>query len=47
MDRMEVIAKPKAHVAELKQSGVQHLYLIGSTARHEARPEFGVGLLFD
>ena len=33
MDRSEVIARLKAHEAELKHLGVQHIYLFGSTAR--------------
>ena len=39
MDRIEAIAQLKEHEAELKQLGVQHLYLFGSTARGEARED--------
>jgi uncharacterized protein len=41
------IARLKAHEAELKQLGVQHLYLFGSTARDEAREDSDVDLFFD
>ncbi len=33
MDRTAAIGKLKEHEAELKQLGVEHLYLFGSTAR--------------
>jgi len=36
MQRDTAIATLKAHEAELKQLGVEHLYLFGSTARGEA-----------
>jgi predicted nucleotidyltransferase len=47
MDRIEAIAKLKEHEAELKQLGVEHLYLFGSTARDEAREDSDVDLFFD
>jgi uncharacterized protein len=47
MKRDVAIAKLKEHEAELKQRGVEHLYLFGSTARDEARDGSDVGLLFD
>lgn len=47
MDRSEVIARLKAHEAELKHLGVQHLYLFGSTARGQARENSDVDLFFD
>jgi predicted nucleotidyltransferase len=47
MDRATVIAKLKEHEAELKQFGVEHLYLFGSTARGEAREDSDVDLFFD
>ena len=47
MDRSEAIARLKEHQAELKQLGVEHLYLFGSTARGEARPDSDVDLFFD
>ncbi len=47
MHRDVVIATLKAHEAELKRLGVQHLYLFGSTARGEARDDSDVDLFFD
>ena len=47
MERDQAIAILKAHEAELKQLGVQHLYLFGSTARGDARPDSDVDLFFD
>ena len=47
MGRDEAIAKLKEHEAELRQLGVDHLYLFGSTARDEARPDSDVDLFFD
>ncbi len=47
MQRDEVIEKLKTHEAELRQLGVQHLYLFGSTARGEAREDSDVDLFFD
>jgi uncharacterized protein len=47
MDREAAIATLKAHEAELKKLGVEHLYLFGSTVRGEARPESDVDLFFD
>ena len=47
MRRDEVIARLRQHEADLKQVGVQHLYLFGSTARGEARPDSDVDLFFD
>jgi uncharacterized protein len=47
MERAAVIATLKAHEAELKRLGVQHLYLFGSTARDEARDDSDVDLFFD
>jgi len=47
MDRTGAIAKLKAHEAELRRLGVQHLYMFGSTARGEARPDSDVDLFFD
>ena len=47
MERTEVIAKLKAHETELRQLGVQHLYLFGSTARDDAREASDVDLFFD
>lgn len=47
MERNAAIAKLKEHEAELKQLGVEHLYLFGSTARGDARPDSDVDLFFD
>jgi predicted nucleotidyltransferase len=47
MERDQVIATLKAHQAELKQLGVESLYLFGSTARDEARADSDVDLFFD
>lgn len=47
MRRDEAIARLKEHEAELKQLGVEHLYLFGSTARDEAGEESDVDLFFD
>jgi predicted nucleotidyltransferase len=47
MDRAAAIARLKEHETELKQLGVEHLYLFGSTARGEAREESDVDLFFD
>jgi predicted nucleotidyltransferase len=47
MERDEAIAKLKQHEAELKQLGVEHLFLFGSTVRGEARPDSDVDLFFD
>lgn len=47
MERDQAIAKLKEHEAELRQLGVQHLYLFGSTARDDARANSDVDLFFD
>jgi len=47
MDRDAAIATLKAHEAELKQLGVEHLYLFGSTVRGEAREDSDIDLFFD
>jgi len=47
MDRDKAITLLKAHEAELRHLGVEHLYLFGSTARGEARPDSDVDLFFD
>jgi predicted nucleotidyltransferase len=47
MERNDAIAKLRAHEAELRQLGVEHLYLFGSTARGEAREDSDVDLFFD
>lgn len=47
MHRDEAIAKLKEHETELRQPGVEHLFLFGSTARGEARDDSDVDLFFD
>jgi predicted nucleotidyltransferase len=47
MTRDDAIARLRAHEAELKELGVEHLYLFGSTARGEARDDSDVDLFFD
>ena len=47
MNRDVAIATLKAHEAELKRLGVDHLYLFGSTARQEARDDSDIDLFFD
>ena len=47
MDRSAALARLREHEAELKQLGVEHLYLFGSTARGEAREDSDVDLFFD
>jgi predicted nucleotidyltransferase len=47
MQRDEAITKLREHEAELRQLGVEHLYLFGSTARGEAGEDSDVDLFFD
>ena len=47
MTRDEAISRLQQHQADLKQLGVEHLYLFGSTARGEARDDSDVDLFFD
>lgn len=47
MDHAAAIATLKAHKAELKRLGVEHLYLFGSTARGEARKDSDIDPFFD
>lgn len=47
MNRKSAIARLHAHQAELKQLGVEHLYIFGSTTRNEARDDSDVDLFFD
>ena len=47
MDRDSAITALRAHAAELRQLGVEHLYLFGSTLRNEARQDSDVDLFFD
>lgn len=47
MQRDEVITKLKQHEMDLRRLGVEHLFLFGSLARNEARPDSDVDLFFD
>jgi predicted nucleotidyltransferase len=47
MGRNEAIARLRQHEAELRQLGVRHLYLFGSTASDAAREDSDVDLFFD
>lgn len=47
MDRETVIAKLKAHEAELRGLGVAALYIFGSVAEGTQRPDSDVDLFFD
>jgi len=47
VDRDQVIARLRAHEADLHRAGVARLYLFGSVARREARPDSDVDLFFD
>ena len=47
MERDTAITKLKEHEVELKRLGVQRLFMFGSTARGEARPNSDVDLFFD
>jgi hypothetical protein len=47
VERNQAIARLREHETELKKLGVEHLYLFGSTARGDARPDSDVDLFFD
>ena len=47
MQRDEAITRLKQHEADLRRLGVERLFLFGSTARNEARPDSDVDLFFD
>jgi uncharacterized protein len=47
MRREEVIARIRAHEAELRAMGVAHLALFGSVARGDDRPDSDVDVLID
>ena len=47
MERDVAITRLKEREAELKQLGVRHLWLFGSTAHGEARDDSDVDLFFD
>jgi hypothetical protein len=47
MERSTVAARLVAHQEELKSAGVASMFLFGSTARGEARPDSDVDLFID
>ncbi|MDB5403250.1 MAG: polymerase subunit beta [Rhodopila sp.] len=47
MERSEAMSRLQAHKAELKQRGIEHLFLFGSTARGDAYADSDVDLFFD
>jgi predicted nucleotidyltransferase len=47
MDRSQVVSLLRAHQTELHGVGVSRLYLFGSVAREQARPDSDVDLFFD
>ncbi len=47
MERAVALATLRAHEAEFKRLGVEHLYLFGSTARDSASADSDVDLFFD
>jgi uncharacterized protein len=47
MTRDEIIARLKAHEAEIKAEGVVHLALFGSRARGDARPDSDLDVLIE
>ena len=47
MERDEAMSLLRAHAADLKRLGVEHLYLFGSTARGEASDQSDVDFFFD
>ncbi len=47
MTREEAISRLRQHEPALRQLGVEHLYLFGSTASSEAREDSDVDLFFD
>jgi predicted nucleotidyltransferase len=47
MTRDEAITRLRQSEPDLKKAGVRHLYMFGSTARDEARPDSDVDLFFD
>jgi predicted nucleotidyltransferase len=47
MNRADVVDALKRHEAELKELGVEHLFLFGSVSRDDADDESDVDLFFD
>jgi predicted nucleotidyltransferase len=47
MDRDQVISTLRQHAADLKRLGATRLFLFGSVAKDQARPDSDVDLFFD
>ena len=47
MQKRAALAKLRRHAEELRAQGVTALYLFGSTARDEARPDSDIDLFFE
>jgi predicted nucleotidyltransferase len=47
MRRLDIIKLLQSHQAELREMGVEHLYLFGSAARDAADDDSDVDLFFD
>jgi predicted nucleotidyltransferase len=47
MKRAVALELLKKHEAELRQLGVEHLYMFGSTARDQAKDDSDIDLFFD
>jgi predicted nucleotidyltransferase len=47
MDRPEIIRTLKAHEAELRGRGVEHVALFGSVARGEGNPDSDIDIMLD
>ena len=47
MERDQVISTLRRHAADLKGLGASRLFLFGSVAKNEARPDSDVDLFFD
>jgi predicted nucleotidyltransferase len=47
MNREHVIERLRAHEADLHRAGVARLFLFGSVARQDPRPDSDVDLFFD
>lgn len=47
MERDQILSTLRRHSADLKGLGVSRLYLFGSVAKNEARPDSDVDLFFD
>ncbi len=47
MERQEAVNLLRAHENELRQLGVEHLFLFGSTVRDEANPGSDIDLFID